>query len=200
MSSQLSGLTGSEHSSTKVYNDWKSYVHDYSLMEKVTTKDNYWRCVIDGCGDEFKYSGGWTSMGKHLLNSHKDIMIECIEEKRKLKKRPIVEEGQTQIDKFYSYVSPQAKLYSDWLLLIIFENMPLDSCDATRHPYLGKYITLKSMSRNIFRKYLLLLQKYVLRSVKKMLPKRFAIMFDGWSIGTEHYLGVLATTIINNSN
>jgi len=138
-------------------------------------------------------------MGKHLLNSHKDILMECIEEKRKLKKRPIVEEGQTQIDKFYSYVFPQAKLYSDWLLLIIFENLPLNSCDATRHPYLGKYITLKSMSRNNFRKYLLLLQKYVLRKVKEMLPKRFAIMFDGWSVGTEHYLGVFAVFVDKDS-
>ena len=31
-----------------------------------------------------------------------------------------------------------------------------------------------------------------MRKVKKLLPKHFASVFDGWSTGTEHYLGVFA--------
>ena len=190
--SQVSTSSSLGQPEARVYNDWKSYVNEYNLMERNPMKINYWRCVIEGCGDEFKYAGGWTSMGKHLLNCHRDILMDCIERKSKMKKRPIVEEGQTQLDKFYSYVSPKARLYSDWLQLILFENLVLDSCDATRHPVLAKYITLDSMSRNTLRKYLLLLGKYVQDKVKKILPPRFILMFDGWSIGTEHYLGVFA--------
>ena len=116
--SQVSTSSSLGQPEARVYNDWKSYVNEYNLMERNPMKINYWRCVIEGCGDEFKYTGGWTSMGKHLLNCHRDILMDCIERKSKMKKRPIVEEGQTQLDKFYSYVSPKARLYSDWLQLI----------------------------------------------------------------------------------
>jgi hypothetical protein len=84
-------------------------------MEQNLMKINYWRCVIKGCGVEFKYTGGWTSMGKHLLNYDRDILMDCIERKSKIKKRPFVQEGRTQLDKFYAYVSPKSRLYSDRL-------------------------------------------------------------------------------------
>jgi hypothetical protein len=51
------------------------------------------------------------------------------------------------------------------------------------------------MSRNTIKKYLLLLHEKVVDKIKKVLPKKFVIMFDGWSLGTEHYLGVFASFI-----
>lgn len=46
------------------------------------------------------------------------------------------------------------------------------------------------MSRNTLQKYLPLLGKYVQEKVKKNLPPYFILMFDGSSIGTDHYLRV----------
>ena len=51
------------------------------------------------------------------------------------------------------------------------------------------------MSRNTIKKYLFLLHKKVVTKVRKVLPKKFVIMFDAWSLGTEHYLGVFASFI-----
>lgn len=193
--SQISGITSLDSSSISQnikLNDYKSYVNKYNMMQPVPYKENVWRCTVEGCNAEYTYSGGWTNMGKHILNCHKEILLNLIGTNTSLKKRALREDGQTSLENYYAYVSPTARLYSDWLQLIIFENLALDSCDHQRHPVLAKYMSLESMSRNTLKKYLLLLHKFLLKKIKNMLPSKFAVMFDGWTIGTEHYLGVFA--------
>ena len=57
-----------------------------------------------------------------------------------------------------------------------------------------------SISRNTLINYMLLLTKDVENKVKELLSKSFAIVFDGWSSGTTHYICIFATFPASNSN
>ena len=45
----------------------------------------------------------------------------------------------------------------------------------------------------MFMKYLACLTKVVKKKVARMLPKRYAIALDGWSVGDTHFVAVFAT-------
>ena len=53
-------------------------------------------------------------------------------------------------------------------------------------------IKLKEISRSTLTKHLRLTSAQHTKEIASILPDKFGIMFDGWSIGTQHYLGVFA--------
>ena len=177
-------------------NDFKSYCTKFNFYAPDPNDPGCRRCQVQGCGSFFKWrpSNGYTTMGSHLVKNHGELLREAVASSKR-SKPPSVESGQGTITNYYAYASEEAKTIAGWIELILFENYPLDSCEKKRHPHLAKFVTLKSMSRNTVKKYLLLLHEKVVAKIKEVLPNKFVLMLDGWTIKTEHYLGVFASFI-----
>ena len=58
--------------------------------------------------------------------------------------------------------------------------------------YTQKYTKLEKLSRHTLEKYMPLLSVKEEQEVSNVLPEKFALMVDGWTCGSEHYIGVLA--------
>jgi hypothetical protein len=177
-------------------NDFKLYCTKFSFYAPDPNDPGFRRCQVQGCGSFFKWkpSNGYTTMGSHLVKNHGELLREALANSKQVKP-PSVEPGQGTITNYYAYASEEAKNIAGWIELILFENYPLDSCEKKRHPHLAKFVTLKSISRNTVKKYLHLLHEKVVAKIKQVLPKKFVLMLDGWTIKTEHYLGVFASFI-----
>ena len=188
VASTISSDGGTDHAAL---NEYKMYCIDLKFFAVVEDNPDFFRCQVQGCGKEYKHiaNAGYTTMGKHVVDCHRIFLLELLSQKKR-DRAVAVAPGQTTISSFYAYCSDEARNIADWIQLILFENFPLDSCDKKRHPVLAKYVTLSSMSRKTTSKYLMLLHEKVKLKVQKILPKRFVCMFDGWSLGTEHYLGL----------
>ena len=56
-----------------------------------------------------------------------------------------------------------------------------------------KYTNLGKLPRNTFLKYMDALTKEIEKSISTKLPDKFAVIIDGWSKGSTHFVGVFAT-------
>ena len=68
--------------------------------------------------------------------------------------------------------------------------MPFSFVDL---PRTRKYSNLNPICRNTLTKYLNLVTLEVENAIKDRLPNKFAIAFDGWTTGSTHYVGIMAT-------
>jgi hypothetical protein len=59
-------------------------------------------------------------------------------------------------------------------------------------PQEGLPSLLKSVSAQILRCHILALLSVVKETIKAELPSKFSIVFDGWTEGTHHYIGIAA--------
>ena len=84
-----------------------------------------------------------------------------------------------------------SNIYS-WIDWIVAENLPFNYCEkeCTR-----KYAKLKSISVESVMKYMDLLVVEVEERIKKDLPQKFAVVFDGWSEDSTHFIGIFAVFI-----
>ena len=79
------------------------------------------------------------------------------------------------------------KIY-DWLKFIIMKKLPLTVTNDKEYREFSKFgnICYKTLS-----KYLRVCSKNVKATIKSSLPSKIGIIFDGWSIGSDHYIGLL---------
>ena len=95
--------------------------------------------------------------------------------------------------KLTSFIDTKSSNIYSWIDWIVGENLPFNFCEkeCTR-----KYTKLKSISVESVMKYMELLVLEVEERIKKDIPQKFAVVFDGWSEDCTHFIGIFA--VINS--
>ena len=131
------------------------------------------------CGKERKQKlgTGYQNLIEHITRSHpdwKELMSET-------------ENGSQS--KLTSFIDTKSSYIYNWIVWIVAENLPFNICEkeCTR-----KYAELKSISVETVMKYMELLVLEVEERIKKDIPQQFAVVFDGWSEDSTHFIGIFA--------
>jgi hypothetical protein len=150
-----------------------------SVIPNDVSKSGEWVC--NKCGKTNKKSGGWTN----LLNN----VSRCVGDKFEVEYERLQPE-RSRITSFVLHVSEREKDVHNWIEGIIMRNLPLSivDCPLTRAGVRWKPICSKQL-----RKQILSLCGVMKEDIQAKLPNQFTIIFDGWSKGTEHYIGISAT-------
>ena len=149
-----------------------------------TKSSSEWDC--NKCGKTKLKSGGWTNLLNHA-RSCVGTSFQTDYERLHNKDR----EG--RISSFIICVNETEKEMFRWIEWVVMLNQPLSIVDdpLTRDGMRYKPITSKLLRRNI-----LALCKEMQTSIKHRLPAdKFSIIFDGWTEGTIHNIGVLAAYV-----
>jgi hypothetical protein len=148
---------------------------EFFFTENNENLGNYF-CI---CGKERKQKvgTGYQNLIEHITRSHsdwKELMLET-------------EKGSKS--KLASFIDTKSSNIYSWIDWIVAENLPFNFCEkeCTR-----KYVRLKSISVESVMKYMELLVIEVEERIKKDLPDKFALVFDGWSEDSTHFIGIFA--------
>ncbi|RLN56451.1 hypothetical protein BBJ28_00022526 [Nothophytophthora sp. Chile5] len=142
----------------------------------------YWCCKI--CQRPYKQmeGRGYSNLIQHLHAQHPTY-------ENQLEAAAPAETGSIR-----SWVSHKAQMRFAWIQWIVEENLHFAFCEkaATR-----RNTTLAPVSVTTIRENILRLNAVVEGKVAEELPDQFAIIFDGWSHNSEHYLAMFASYEIN---
>jgi hypothetical protein len=119
---------------------------------------------------------GWTNAMSHLKDKHPDyekVMKDCDNDQSKLE----------------HYFCTKTKTVFGWLELITSLNLPIDFITKK---VARKYIRLNKISRNSFMKYAQKVTELTERKIAAILPKKFGIVFDGWTENGKHFVALFA--------
>ena len=86
-------------------------------------------------------------------------------------------------------VTPFAANVAKWLVWVVMDDLPFSFVERERT---RQNTTLENISVKTLMKYFHLLVAKTRDILKRILPGHFGIVYDGWSIGSEHYLALFA--------
>ncbi len=98
----------------------------------------------------------------------------------------------TSITSFVIRINEAKRDMFEWVEWIVVTNQPLSIVDC---PMTREAIRYKPITSKLLRKIILALCKEMQTSIKHKLPDKFSIVFDAWSEGSVHYIGVSALYI-----
>ena len=88
-------------------------------------------------------------------------------------------------------LSDAEKEMAEWISYLVVKNRPPIS--VVDCPAMRKLARLKPVSSKSVRKHVLSLMTVVKEYVKQHLPSTYALVFEGWTEGTDHYIGIWAS-------
>ena len=163
------------------------------------------------CKEKIK-SGGWTNLHSHLKSCvGKDY---CDQYKAVVLSRNTTQnKGQNAMNtggrgkgraafSFDSYVlcvSEAEQEMTEWINYLVMKNLPVSLVDCPLTQQMSK---LKPVSSKLIRKLILSLVSIVREDLKLRLPDKFILIFDGWTEGADHYIGIWAsynTSVLDKS-
>ena len=149
---------------------------------------NLWLCK---CGKELtkKKGTGWSNLMHHIKSQHP---VYSQRNKQSLSK--FVTENPSTSN---TVVSRSALNAFGWIELICICLKPFSFVED---PTIRKYINLGSMNNVTLKKYMTKLTLEVEKKITKELPGKFALIIDGWSKGSTHFVGLFASYPWNNRN
>lgn len=154
----------------------KKFFYLFNGNFKPIASREYDAVCICSWSTKFKSIRGYSNMERHIKASHKNY------------KELTVDNEQTLLSEFF--YTDKTKTYWGWL----------DWVARDLHPFafVEKEGTLKhgglsGICVDTFMKYLSLLTKVVESKIAILLPDKFALVFDGWSNGTRHYVAIFAS-------
>jgi hypothetical protein len=156
----------------------------YSNKEKVefffTKNEENPEIYICLCEKERKQKAGtgYQNLTEHIERSHPD-WYQLMSETEKGSK-----------SKLTSYIDTKSSNIYGWIDWIVAENLPFSFCEKQSTK---KYAKLKSISVETVQKYMELLVVEVEHRIKKEIPDKFAIVFDGWSEDSTHFIGIFVS-------
>jgi hypothetical protein len=74
-----------------------------------------------------------------------------------------------------------------WIEFVVMMNLPVSFVDCVHPRAISR---LKPISGQSLRRHILSLRDVLKETIQKELPSRFAVVFDGWTEGTHHYIGI----------
>jgi hypothetical protein len=143
-----------------------------------------WQCKK--CLRTKSKNGGWTNLLSHVRSCVGSDYEKVFQDARD-------HAGKSPMNAFFVRVSDQEKEMNRWIRFVVMRNLPVSivDCPYTRDIGCG----LKPVSGRTLRRNILALRDVMKNTLRKELPSRFAVVFDGWSEGTQHYIGVAASYI-----
>ena len=152
------------------------------FFNKVNDDTDMWQCRR---GKKRKRSNkSYENLLSHIRSAHKGY--------EKLMVGDLTQQ-QTQISSFFN--SDVAQNYFGWFNYIINGLKPFSDVESA---VVRESMRFKPMSLSTFMRYLPRLVALVEKKISNLLPNKFAIVFDGWTAGTTHYLGVFASFTAHN--
>jgi len=153
-----------------------------SVIHNDTSKNGEWVCKK--CGKKKLKSGGWTNLLNHLRSCVGPLFEEQFDSSQQHHK--------SRITSYVLRVSEAEHDVYKWIEWIVMKNLPISMVDD---PLTREAVRYKPLGSKSLRKYILSVCNVMKESVKCKLPNKFAIVFDGWSEGTTHYIGVSASYV-----
>ena len=139
-----------------------------------------WQCKK--CLKTKAKSGGWTNLLSHLRScvgkDYEQLFVE-------LEKLKASKEG----GGYFVRISNREKEMFKWIEFVVMKNLPVSIVDC---PYTRDITRLKNVSAQTLRCHILELLSVVKETIQAELPPKFIIVFDGWTEGFHHYIGIAA--------
>jgi hypothetical protein len=178
------------HSAT--YNSKQVCNYYYSA----SNNDTEWRCRK--CEQLKAKNGGWTNLLSHLKSCiGKDYALQYAQHadatRMQQKHAALVSGGDASAGTMSAFVlrlSDTEKEMAEWISYLVEKNQPISVVDC---PAMRKLARLQPVSSRSVRKHVLSLMTVVKEYIKQRLPSTFALVFDGWTEGTDHYIGIWAS-------
>ena len=149
------------------------------------------------CARQKTKNGGWTNLLSHLKSCvGKDFMEQYKAFVVSSQMRIDAETGQVTVggplllDNYVIHLSEREKEMAEWMNYLVMKNQPLCTVDC---PITRKIVRLKSVCAKSMRHHMLSLVSVVRDEIKARLPDKLALIFDGWTEGTDHYIGIWAS-------
>jgi hypothetical protein len=149
--------------------------------DNLTTRNGEWLC--NKCGKTKLMSGGWTNLLNHLLGS-------CVGSNYIAEFQALVTDKTRSIASFILRVNDAEQDMFHWIEWIVMHSLPLQVVDnsLTREGMKNKPITSKLLC-----KYILATAKLISESITEKLADKIARVFDVWTVGSVHYIGISAS-------
>ena len=74
-----------------------------------------------------------------------------------------------------------------WINFVVMKNLPMSFVDC---PHTRSICRLKPFSGRTLRRHIIALHNVLKATLQNELPSKFVVVIDGWSEGTQHYIGV----------
>ena len=139
---------------------------------------NEWQCKK--CDKVKLKNGGWTNLLNHLRS--------CVGTDFKKEYRRVQKSTGGVINGYFLKMSNAEKEMFDWIELLVMNNFPLTFVDC---PLIHSQSKLRSVCSKTVRKHIFAVVEVVRETIKsKLSTSKFVVMFDGWTEGKEHYIGL----------
>lgn len=129
-------------------------------------------------------NGGWTNLLSHIRICVGTDYEKVFVEHKKQASSSSISSG------FFVRISEQEKEMYQWIRFLVMKNLPVSFVDC---PYTRGIARFKAVSAKTIRRHLLSLRDVMKETLQKELPPKFVVVFDGWTEGTQHYIGVAAS-------
>lgn len=151
-----------------------------------STVDTKWVC---SCGHERAQTGtGYTNLLDHVKRKHDNYEELVLAAKESV--------GLASVFK-RTVVKSKARDMHGWLELVVGGLEPFSFVEK---PYVQKHMKLSPTTTETFGKYMRLLTAAVQKKIETLLPDRFVLVFDGWSLGSRYLVAVFASYPHDNAN
>ena len=151
-------------------------VSEIFFTQYPTNADDY----VCRCGTKRKRTGSsYQNPTSHVQTAHANYMdlIECDEEIT-----------QAQLDKYFT--TAESKNLYGWIDFVVNGLLPFHYIEKL---IIRKHLKHEPPSLHTFMKYLQLLTEHVETKMKNQLPSKLALVFDAWTVCSNHYLAVLVS-------
>ena len=138
------------------------------------------------CGTKRKRTGtSYQNLLSHVQSSHPNYFAQ-------------LQSGEelTQKNLHDYFTTTKSNNIYGWLDLILNGLLPFSFVEKN---LIRQHVRHSSLSLNTFMKYVRLLTEHVEEKIAKILPPKFAFVFDGWSTNSTNYLAIFATFPTRNS-
>jgi hypothetical protein len=139
-----------------------------------------WQCKK--CLKKKTKNGGWTNLLSHIRT--------CVGRDYEKHYREHQKVATAAMSGYFVRVSEREKEMYLWIKFIVMKNLPVSFVDC---PYTRDIVRLKPVSTKTLRSNILLLWEVLRETLRRELPDKFVVVFDGWTEGTHHYIGVAAS-------
>ena len=172
---------------------------------QLANNDKEWRC--HKCMQLKSKNGGWTNLLSHLKSCvGKDYVDQYMSHAASIQSEQIAARNGTSVgstgsmllDAFVLRLSDAKKEMAQWISYLVLKNLPMLLVDC---PHTRALVKLRPVSSKSVRKHVLSLVTIVQEDIRRCLPDKFVLIFDGWNEGTDHYIGVwISYHIIDGSH
>ena len=151
-----------------------------------------WRCRK--CKNTKAKSGGWTNLLSHLRSCVGNDYERIYNDHQKTIANNVTAQ---RVGSYFVQISGREAEIAKWMEFIVMKNLPVSFVDCQ---YMRDICRLKNISSKTLRGHILDTLSVAKEAIQAKLPAKFPVVFDGWTEGTQHYIGVAAAYVQQDSD